>query len=60
MSKESMAAGRNSITIFSDRFRQYFKLWEVAVHGFSGISEDLLKKNSVMESRLINVAKRRI
>ena len=29
-----------------------------ADHGFSGISKKLLKKNSVMESRFITVAKR--
>ena len=25
--KEGTAAGRNSVTIFSDRFRQYFKIF---------------------------------
>ena len=44
------------ITNFSERFG----LWEVAVYGFSGIFKKILKKNSVMKSRFINVAKRRI
>ena len=52
------------IMIFLDRFRQCFKhfskllqLWEVAV---SWIYKKILKKNSMMKSRFINVAKRRI
>ena len=38
----------------------FFQLWEVAVHGFAGISKKILKKNSVMKSRFDYVAKRRI
>ena len=37
--------------IVSDSSSIFLKLWEVALHRFSGISEKLLKKNNVMESR---------
>ena len=42
------------------RNKYCLKRVEVADHGFSGISKNLLKKNSVMESSFINVEKRRI
>ena len=37
--------------IVSDSSSIFLKRWEVALHRFSGISEKLLKKNNVMESR---------
>ena len=49
---------------FSDRFRQCFKFFFTALRSscyeFSGISKKILKKNSMMKSRFINVAKGRI
>ena len=41
---------------------QCFSLFysSIAVHGFSVISKKLLKTNSVIESRFINIAKKRI
>ena len=49
------------ITMSGQHRNKYcLKRVEVADHGFSGISKNLLKKNSVMESSFINVAKRRI
>ena len=50
----------NILRSFQTVLEAFLQLWEVTVHGFSGISKDLHKKNSVMESRFINVAKRHV
>ena len=48
------------ILCFEQYCKAFLRLRGVAVHEFSGISKKILKENSVMKSKLINVAKRRI
>ena len=45
---------------FQTVLQAFLYLWEEAVHRFSRISKTLFKKNSMMESRFINVAMRHI
>ena len=45
---------------FQTVLQAFLYFWEEAVHGFSGISKTLFKKNSMMESKFINVAMRHI
>ena len=45
---------------FQTVLQTFLQLSEVAAHRFSGISKKILKKNSMMKSGFVNVAKRRI
>ena len=50
----------NFFATFQAVLQAFLYFWEEAVHGFSGISKTLFKKNSMMESKFINVAIRHI